>query len=152
MKKNFKISVRKYSFSPELSMMIVWLGLVMLSSAVFGLISCPSPLSQLHWRHSSAAGTWGCHLWRRHHFFLSKHRLFHVGGEWSGARVYLEASSQYQFVSEGGGSEEHPPERESPDGRRYYLPYRPCIRDHAPTPSTLLPILQKGYFWHSLNL
>lgn len=77
----------------------VWPGL-MLSSVVFGLISCPSPLAQLHWRLSSAE-TWDWHLWHTDITFSAENRdyCFVSGGGWGVIwRVHLEASSQYQFV------------------------------------------------------
>ena len=107
-----------------------WPGL-MLSSVVFGLISCPSPLAQLHWRHSLLRWDPGLtFVAHRRHFFLPKTGIVScLGGGW---RVHLEASSQYQFVSEGGGSEEHPPVQMAGDIILLIVPASEITDQHPP--------------------
>ena len=66
----------------------------------------------------------------RRHFFLPKTGIVSCpGGGW---RVHLEASSQYQFVSEGGGAEEHPPVQMAGDIILLIVPASEITDRHPP--------------------
>ena len=110
----------------------VWAGWpeLMLSSVVFGLISCPSPLAQLHWRHSLLRWAPGLTFVAQTSLFPPENRDWFVSG--GGWRVHLEARSQYQFVSEGGGSEEHPPVQMARDIILLIVPASEITDRHPP--------------------
>ena len=130
---------------------------LMLSSVVFGLISCPSTLAQLHWHYfTQILSSWEWHLCYTENFWTKNNDCFVFEGcnldSIFGGWLPISICKWGCGVGCAGGG--HPPaeQRESPDGRRYYLSYLPYIRDHTPTPSSLLSILQKRYCWQVLNL